>query len=186
MRSSGGHAEDLQILFGIGGERRIPEQELDLAGYRDSRPVRVGNGAAGQLQLDALGEILNLAWRWHQRGHSPDDDEWRFFSELVDTAVERWSEPDRGIWEWRGEPRHFVHSKACCWAAVDRGLRLAEECARKAPTRRWQKARKEIREAIESRGYDERARRVRAVLRRAGARQRAAVAAGRRVRRLRR
>ena len=103
VRSSAGHAEDLQILFGIGGERRIAEEELDLEGYRGSRPVRVGNGAAGQLQLDALGEILNLAWRWHRRGHSPDDDEWRFFSELVDTAVERWSEPDRGIWEWRGD-----------------------------------------------------------------------------------
>ncbi len=154
VRSSAGHAEDLQILFGIGGERRILEQELELAGYRDSRPVRVGNGAARQLQLDALGEILNLAWRWHRRGRSPDDDEWRFFSELVDTAAERWSEPDRGIWEWRGEPLHFVHSKACCWAAVDRGLRLAEECMRKAPVRRWQRARKEIREAIERHGFD--------------------------------
>ncbi len=154
VRSSAGHAEDLQILFGVGGERRVSEQQLDLHGYRGSHPVRIGNDAAKQLQLDALGEILNLAWRWHLRGHSPDDDEWRFFSELVDTAVERWCEPDRGIWEWRGDTRHFVHSKACCWAAVDRGLRLAEECARKAPTRRWKKARKEIREAIEARGYD--------------------------------
>ena len=154
VRSSGGHAEDLQILFGIGGERRISEEQLDLEGYGGSRPVRVGNEATGQLQLDAFGEILNLAWRWHRRGHSPDDDEWRFFSELVETAAERWSESDRGIWEWRGDARQFVHSKACCWAAVDRGLRLAEECARKAPTRRWEKARDEIREAIESRGYE--------------------------------
>ncbi len=154
VRSSAGHAEDLQILFGLGGERRIGEEELDLEGYRGSRPVRVGNGATRQLQLDAFGEILNLAWRWHRRGHSPDDDEWRFFSELVDRAVQRWSEPDRGIWEWRERPRHFVHSKACCWAAVDRGLGLAGECARKAPTRRWEKAREEIREAIETRGYD--------------------------------
>jgi GH15 family glucan-1,4-alpha-glucosidase len=155
VRSAAGHAEDLQIMFGVGGERRIGEQQLDLDGYRGSRPVRIGNDAVGQLQLDAYGEILNLAWRWHQRGHSPDDDEWRFFVDLVDAAIERWSEPDRGIWEWRGEPRHFVHSKACCWAAVDRGLRLAEECARKAPTRRWQAARREIREAIEQHGYDE-------------------------------
>jgi GH15 family glucan-1,4-alpha-glucosidase len=154
VRSSAGHAEDLQILFGIGGERRISEEELDLAGYRGSRPVRVGNGATGQLQLDAFGEILGLAWRWHMRGHSPDDDEWRFFSELVDSVVQRWSEPDHGIWEWRGEPRHFVHSKACCWAAVDRGLRLAQECARTAPMRRWERARDEIRAAIESHGYD--------------------------------
>lgn len=155
VRSSAGHAEDLQIVFGVGGERRIAEEQLDLDGYRDSRPVRVGNGAARQLQLDAFGEILDLGWRWHQRGHSPDDDEWRFFSELVNAAAERWSEPDCGIWEWRGEPRHFVHSKACCWAALDRGLGLAEECARSAPTRRWRKAREEIREAIEARGYDQ-------------------------------
>jgi GH15 family glucan-1,4-alpha-glucosidase len=154
VRSSAGHAEDLQILFGIGGERRISEEELDLAGYRGSQPVRVGNSAADQLQLDAFGEILSLAWRWHMRGHSPDDDEWRFFSELVESAVQRWPEPDRGIWEWRGEPRHFVHSKACCWAAVDRGLRLAQECSRTAPTRRWERARDEIRAAIESHGYD--------------------------------
>jgi GH15 family glucan-1,4-alpha-glucosidase len=154
VRSSAGHAEDLQILFGVGGERRIAEEEVDLAGYHGSRPVRVGNGAAGQLQLDALGEILDLAWRWHLRGHSPDDDDWRFFSELVDTAVERWCEPDRGIWEWRGPPRHFVHSKACCWAAVDRGLMLAQECSRSAPIRRWRKAAADIREAIEQRGYD--------------------------------
>ena len=154
VRSSAGHAEDLQIVFGIGGERRIPELDLDLDGYRDSRPVRIGNGASGQLQLDAFGEILNLAWRWHRRGRSPEDDEWRFFAELVETAAERWSEPDRGIWEWRGEPRHVVHSKACCWAALDRGLRLAEECARPAPRARWTRARDEIREAIEQRGYD--------------------------------
>lgn len=156
VRSSAGHVDDLQILFGAGGERRISEEELDLEGYRGSRPVRVGNSAASQLQLDALGEILNLAWRWHLRGHSPDDDEWRFFCELANTAMERWSEPDQGIWEWRGQARHFVHSKACCWAALDRGLKLAGECARQAPTRRWEKAREEIREAIEDRGYDDR------------------------------
>jgi GH15 family glucan-1,4-alpha-glucosidase len=155
VRSSAGHANDLQILFGVGGERRLLEQQLELAGYHGSRPVRVGNEAAGQLQLDAFGELLDLAWRWHLRGTSPDDDEWRFFAELVDAAAERWREADHGIWEWRGQPRHFVHSKACCWTAVDRGLRLAEECMRKAPLRRWKKAREEIREEIEARGYDE-------------------------------
>jgi GH15 family glucan-1,4-alpha-glucosidase len=154
VRSSAGHAEDLQIVFGVEGERRITESELDLAGYRDSRPVRVGNGAAAQLQLDALGEILNLAKRWHARGHSPDDDEWRLFCALVEGAIARWREPDRGIWEWRGEARHFVHSKAACWTAVECGLRLAEECMRDAPVERWRAAREEIRVAIESRGYD--------------------------------
>ena len=155
VRASAGHAKDLQILFGVGGERRIAEQQLELRGYGGARPVRVGNEAAGQLQLDALGEMLNQAWRWHRRGRSPDDDEWRFFAELVETAVERWGEPDRGIWEWREEPLHFVHSKAGCWAALERGLTLAEECVRRAPVRRWKRAREEIREAIESRGYDE-------------------------------
>jgi GH15 family glucan-1,4-alpha-glucosidase len=156
VRSSAGHAEDLQIAFGVGGERRLLEQEVELEGYRGSAPVRVGNDAARQCQLDALGEILNLAWRWHERGTSPDDDEWRFFSELVELAAARWREPDRGIWEWRAQPLHFVHSKACCWAALDRGLRLAEECMRRAPVRRWTKAREEIRTAIEQRGYDSR------------------------------
>jgi GH15 family glucan-1,4-alpha-glucosidase len=156
VRSSAGHASELQILFGVGGERRITEQEAGLAGYRGARPVRVGNDAAGQLQLDALGEMLNQAWRWHRRGRSPDDDEWRFFAELVETAIERWSEPDRGIWEWRDQPLHFVHSKAACWTAIERGLTLAEECMRRAPVARWQRAREEIRQTIETRGYDDR------------------------------
>jgi GH15 family glucan-1,4-alpha-glucosidase len=156
VRSSAGHAEDLQVLYGIGGERRTTEQELEMAGYRGARPVRAGNDAARQLQLDAYGEVLNLGWRWHLRGHSPDDDEWRFFCELVEAAIDRWRMPDHGIWEWRGKPRHFVHSKAACWAAVDRGVRLAQECVRRAPLRRWRAAEREIRSEIEKRGYDER------------------------------
>jgi GH15 family glucan-1,4-alpha-glucosidase len=151
VRSSAGHAEDLQILFGVGGERRTVEQELDLDGYQGAKPVRIGNQAAKQLQLDAYGEILTLAWHWHLRGRSPSDDEWRFFAELVDTVAELWSQPDRGIWEWRGEPLHFVHSKACCWAALDRGRARA---VRKAPTQRWRRARKQVLAAIERHGYD--------------------------------
>lgn len=121
-RSAAGSAEDLQIVYGVGGERRLTEEELaELEGWRGSRPVRVGNAASGQLQLDVYGELLNQAWRWYERGHGPDDDHWRFLHELVDAAVERWEEPDRGLWEWRGKPRHFVHSKVMCWVAVDRG-----------------------------------------------------------------
>jgi GH15 family glucan-1,4-alpha-glucosidase len=153
-RSSAGNADDLQVMFGVGGERRLPEQQLELEGYRGSAPVRVGNGAAGQLQLDAFGEILGLVWRWHARGHSPDDDAWRFLVSLVDFVAEHWSEPDCGLWEWRGDPLHFVHSKALCWSALDRGIRLAEECLRRAPTRRWSNVRAEIRDAVESEGYD--------------------------------
>ncbi|MGH7778020.1 MAG: glycoside hydrolase family 15 protein [Candidatus Dormibacterales bacterium] len=154
QRSSAGNAHDLQIVFGVGGERRLTEVELGLDGYCGSRPVRIGNGAATQFQLDVYGELLDLSWRWHRRGHSPDDDYWRFLLDLVETAATRWVEPDRGIWEIRGEPQHFVHSKASCWVAVDRGVKLAQECLRKAPLARWRKARKELKEAIDENGYD--------------------------------
>jgi GH15 family glucan-1,4-alpha-glucosidase len=155
-RSSAGSAGQLQVMYGIGGERRLTEEELGhLEGYRGASPVRVGNAAAGQLQLDMYGELLELSWRWHKRGNSPDDDYWRFLTELVDVAAERWSEPDSGIWEQRDDQRHFVHSKVMCWATLDKGLRLARECMRKAPERRWRKTRDEIREAVEGEGYDE-------------------------------
>ena len=155
QRSSAGSAEDLRIAYGIGGERRLVESELDLEGWRGARPVRVGNAASQQLQLDAFGELLNLTWQWHRRGHSPDDDLWRFLVTLVDAAAERWDERDAGMWEWRADPQHFVHSKAMCWSALDKGLRLADECMRKAPERRWRKARDEVREAVEADGFDE-------------------------------
>jgi GH15 family glucan-1,4-alpha-glucosidase len=154
QRTAAGSVEDLQVVYGVGGERRLQESELDLHGWRGSRPVRAGNAASGQIQLDALGELVNLAWRWHERGHSPDDDLWQFIVELVDTAAERWDEPDAGIWEWRGDPKHFVHSKAMCWAALDRGLKLADECMRKAPEGRWRRARDEVREAVETKGFE--------------------------------
>jgi GH15 family glucan-1,4-alpha-glucosidase len=154
-RSAAGSAKDLRIAYGVGGERRIGEQQLDhLEGWRGAGPVRAGNSASVQTQLDACGHLVDQSWRWHRRGHAPDDDYWRFLCDLVESAIERWQMPDSGMWEWRGEPKHFVHSKALCWAAADRGLRLAEECMRKAPERRWRKARDEIREAIENDGYD--------------------------------
>ena len=155
-RSAAGGAESLQLMYGVGGERRLTEEQLDyLEGYRGAKPVRVGNAATGQLQLDMYGELLELSWHWHRRGNSPDDDYWRFLVDLVDAAAERWAGPDQGLWEVRGDPQHFVHSKVMCWVALDRGLRLAEECMRKAPERRWKKVRGEIREAVESEGYDE-------------------------------
>src|SRR5260221_4149139 len=159
QRSAAGSARDLQIMYGLGGERRLTEIDLDkVDGYEHSRPVRIGNAAAQQLQLDAYGTLVDLSWRWHLRGHSPDDDYWRFIVDLVDVAAERWTEPDRGIWEMRGEPRHFVHSKVMCWTAMDRGLSLARECLRKAPVQRWRKVQKQIREAVASEGYDRRRR----------------------------
>jgi GH15 family glucan-1,4-alpha-glucosidase len=155
QRSAAGSAEELQIMYGLGGERRLQELTLDdLEGYGGARPVRIGNAAAHQHQHDVYGELLDLAWNWHRQGHSPDADEWRFLVELVDTAAERWRMPDRGIWELRGRPRHLVHSKAMCWVALDRGLRLAAELGFPAPVARWTAARSAIRAAVERHGYD--------------------------------
>jgi GH15 family glucan-1,4-alpha-glucosidase len=153
-RSAAGSVESLQIMYGVGGERRLVEFELDLDGYRSSRPVRVGNAASQQQQLDVFGYLLDLAWRWHQRGHSPDDDYWRFLVSLVDRVLALWKQPDCGIWEMRGKPQHFVHSKVMCWAAVDRGIRLAKQCLRQAPLERWERAAAAIRRSVEAEGYD--------------------------------
>jgi GH15 family glucan-1,4-alpha-glucosidase len=157
QRSAAGSASDLQVMYGVGGERRLTEVQLTgLEGYARSRPVRIGNAASQQFQLDAYGTLLDLSWRWHRRGAAPDDDYWRFIVELVELAAERWTEPDRGIWEIRGRPRHFVHSKAMCWTALDRGIGLAVECLRKAPLARWRKVRRQIRDAVMEQGVDHR------------------------------
>ncbi len=158
QRSSAGHVDDLQIAYGVEGERRLIEFEVPLAGYRGSTPVRVGNTAAVQRQNDVLGELVLLAWRWHRRGHSPDDDMWRFICDLADAAAERWDEVDAGIWEQRDMPDHFVHSKVMCWAALDRALALADECMRRAPVRRWKRDRDRIARAVDRHGYDRRRR----------------------------
>jgi GH15 family glucan-1,4-alpha-glucosidase len=154
-RSAAGSVESLQIVYGVGGGRRLTERTLEhLEGFDDSKPVRIGNAAAGQVQNDVYGEIVDLSWRWHLRGHSPDDDYWRFLLQLIDRAAEVWNEPDRGLWEMRGKPRHFVHSKVMCWSALDRGLRLAKECLRPAPNRRWAAVAGEIKESVEVDGFD--------------------------------
>jgi len=154
-RSAAGNAHDLQVVYGVGGERRLQEQELSsFEGYRRSSPVRAGNGAAMQFQLDLYGELLDLAWRWHQRGHSPDDDYWRFIVDTVNQCAARWEEPDSGIWESRGPRKHFVHSKVMSWVAMDRGIRLAQEANRAGPLARWRQVRSRIRRSIEREGYD--------------------------------
>jgi GH15 family glucan-1,4-alpha-glucosidase len=155
-RTAAGSPDDLQIAYRIDGNRRMTELTLDsLEGYRGARPVRIGNHAAQQLQLDVYGELLELAWRWWRRGHAPDADYWRFLCKLVETTIVRWKEPDHGLWEVRGEPQHFVHSKVVCWAALDHGLRLAEECSLEASIDEWKRTRDEILTAIEERGYDD-------------------------------
>jgi GH15 family glucan-1,4-alpha-glucosidase len=155
-RCSAGSAQELQILFGIVGQRRLHEFTIEeLEGFRGARPVRVGNGAEGQVQLDVYGELLELAWSWHKMGYSPDRDYWEFLVEIVNHAARLWSKPDQGIWELRGEPHHFVFSKVMCWVALDRGIRLAEEVGHRVPADKWKKTRDEIRSSVERNGYDE-------------------------------
>ena len=126
-RTGAGRPEDLQIMYGIGGERFLPEVELvHLAGHRGSAPVRVGNAAVKQLQLDAYGQILEAAYLYGKSGRRLTPDNWRFLAGLADLVCERWRRPDQGIWEIRDEPRHFVHSKVNCWVALDRAVRIAE------------------------------------------------------------
>lgn len=154
-RSAAGDVDEMKPVYGVGGERRLTQVSLNhLKGYRGSSPVNIGNAAADQLQLGMYGELMNLAWYWHQRGNSPGDDQWRFLMALAEKAARVWREPDSGFWEL-GEAQHFVFSKVMCWAALDKGIRLAEECMRRAPVGRWDSAREEIREAVESEGYDE-------------------------------
>src|SRR5262249_28682183 len=134
QRSAAGSVDELQVLYGVGGERMTPELELRaLDGYRGARPVRIGNVAAEQMQLDIYGELVDLVWEWYCRQRTPDEAFWRFLVGIVDRVADLWQEPDRGIWEVRGDPQHFVHSKAMCWVALDRGIRLAQAFNGEAP-----------------------------------------------------
>jgi GH15 family glucan-1,4-alpha-glucosidase len=118
-RTGAGRPADLQIMYGIGGERWLPELELPhLAGHRGSAAVRIGNGAVKQLQLDAYGQLLEAAYLYGKAGGELTDSNWRFLAGLVDIVCNRWQKPDQGIWEIRDEPRHFTHSKANCWLAL--------------------------------------------------------------------
>jgi GH15 family glucan-1,4-alpha-glucosidase len=154
-RSAAGSADDLQIMYRVDGSRRIAELTLkSLEGYRGARPVRIGNKAAHQVQLDVYGELLELAWLWQQRGHSPDEDYWRFLRELVGAAARRWTKPDHGFWEVRGKPQHFVHSKVMCWVALDHGIRLAEQLGLEAEVDDWKSTRANLAAEIETKGYD--------------------------------
>lgn len=154
-RTSAGNAEDLLVCYGVGGERLLFESELPwVRGYRGCRPVRVGNAAQRQLQLDVFGDLLLLAWAWHQRGHSPEPRYWAFLVDVVERVCALWRMPDRGIWEERHRALHFVYAKAMCWAALDRGIRLAEALGLPAPIQRWRAVRADVRRAVEQEGVE--------------------------------
>jgi GH15 family glucan-1,4-alpha-glucosidase len=146
----GGH---LQIMYGIDGRRDLVERQLDhLSGYLGSRPVRVGNGAAGQLQLDVYGEVLETADIW-RRNHEMTEGTWRVLRGLVDWVSGNWQQPDSSIWEVRGEVRHYVFSKVLSWVALDRGIRMAEELTLEGNTAEWKVQRDLLHAEILERGW---------------------------------
>ncbi len=148
---SGGH---LQIMYGVDGRRDLVERQLDhLAGYRGSRPVRVGNGAAGQLQLDVYGEVLAAVDDW-RRYHELGEGAWRSLHPLVDWVSQHWQQPDSSIWEVRGETRHYVYSKVMNWVALDRGVRIARELNLPADLVRWTAARDAVHADVLARGWN--------------------------------
>jgi len=149
--------EDLQIMYGVGGERELPESTLEhLSGYQGARPVRTGNAACRQRQNDVWGAVLDSVWlHAKSRDHLPEH-LWPALKRQVEQAVEHWHEPDQGIWELRGPPRHFTSSKLMCWVACDRGARLARLHDEPDSAERWQKAADEIHADVLAKGLDAR------------------------------
>jgi GH15 family glucan-1,4-alpha-glucosidase len=149
--------EDLQVMYGVGGERELTESTLDhLSGYQDARPVRIGNAAWRQRQHDVWGAMLDSVWlHAKSRDHLPEH-LWPTLKRQVEQAIEHWHEPDQGIWEVRGPPRHFTSSKVMCWVACDRGARLASLYDEPDSARRWRKAAEEIRADVLAHGLDAR------------------------------
>jgi len=155
LRAIAGDPEDLQIMYGVAGERRLAEFELPwLAGYEGSRPVRVGNGASNQLQLDVYGEVIDALYQARRQGLHASDDAWALSRKNLDWLESGWRQDDEGIWEVRGPRRHFTHSKLMAWVAFDRAVKSAERLGRPGPVERWRAVRSEIREDILRSGYD--------------------------------
>ncbi|MET7360106.1 glycoside hydrolase family 15 protein [Streptomyces sp. NPDC005562] len=155
LRSVAGDPENLQIMYGIAGERELGETELDwLPGYEGSTPVRAGNGAAGQLQLDVYGEVTEALHLAHMTGLARNDYAALLQLKLIRYLEDHWDEPDEGIWEVRGPRRHFVHSKVMAWVAVDRTIKLIESGDADGPLDKWRDLRDDIHRDVCERGYD--------------------------------
>jgi GH15 family glucan-1,4-alpha-glucosidase len=155
VRAVAGSPDQVQIMYGVAGERLLTETELPwLPGYADSRPVRIGNGAAGQLQLDVLGEVIDSLFQALQRGLGRSATGWALARAIMGHLEGAWRQPDHGIWEVRGPPRHFTHSKVMVWVAFDRVLRAAEALSLDAPVERWRRVRDEVHAEVCERGFD--------------------------------
>jgi GH15 family glucan-1,4-alpha-glucosidase len=157
LRAAFGEVDKLQIMYGVAGERLLPEITLDwLTGHEGSTPVRVGNAASTQRQLDVYGEVILALELAREAGLPDDDDAWHLERALLDFLAHNWQEPDQGLWEIRGEPRHLVSSKLLAWAGVDRMITAAEKYGLSGPVDEWWDLRDVIRADILDRGYDPR------------------------------
>lgn len=155
LRAIAGRPDQLRIMYGIAGERWLPEHEIPwLSGYGDSRPVRIGNGAARQLQLDIFGEVLDTLHTARADALAPAPDAWELQKVLLQHLVEIWHWPDQGIWEMRGPARHFTHSKLMCWVSFDRAVKAADQFGLDGPVDRWRTERDAIHAEICARGFD--------------------------------
>ncbi len=155
LRVAAGRPQDLQTVYGVAGERALTELTLPwLSGYENSTPVRAGNAASSQMQLDVYGEVIDALCLARSAGLDPDANAWRLERALVDFVGENWEKPDNGIWEVRGEQRHFTHSKVMAWVAVDRAIKEAEQYKLAAPLARWRKLRSKMHAQICRRGFD--------------------------------
>jgi GH15 family glucan-1,4-alpha-glucosidase len=159
LRAIAGSPAQMQAIYGVRGERRLDEFEVPwLSGYENSRPVRIGNAASHQFQLDVYGEVLAAAWQAHQAGLKMSEADWRLMVALVKFLESNWQKPDEGIWEVRGGRRHFTYSKMMAWVAFDRAVKLVEECdcAANEHFLRWRKIRDQIHAEVCERGYNPR------------------------------
>jgi GH15 family glucan-1,4-alpha-glucosidase len=156
LRAVAGDPRDLRIMYGLGGERRMPELEIEwLPGYEDSLPVRVGNDASRQFQLDVYGEVLDLLHQASREGLPHESAAWEMELRILDVLESAWREPDEGIWEVRGGRQHFTHSKVMAWVGVDRAIRDVELFGFPGPVERWRALRDEIQHEIMAEAFDD-------------------------------
>jgi GH15 family glucan-1,4-alpha-glucosidase len=159
LRAVAGSPAQMQIMYGVRGERRLTEVEIPwLSGYEASRPVRIGNAASDQFQLDVYGEVLATMFQADRAGIKMEEPDWRMMVQLMKFLESNWQEPDEGIWEVRGGRKHFTHSKMMAWVAFDRAVKLVEECGCAAAEHhgRWRKVRDQIHAEVCERGYNAR------------------------------
>lgn len=155
MRAAAGEPSQLQIMYGLAGEHRLPELELPwLPGYEGARPVRIGNAAYGQLQLDVFGEIMDLQHAANRVGLNPSREFWKMQCLMLERLAAIWQEPDEGIWEIRGPRRHFTHSKIMAWVAFDRGIKTAERFGLPARLDHWRALRQAIHQEVCAKGFN--------------------------------